>query len=161
MGFCAFKNCNNLKFVEMKCHISKIPDETFSGCAKLEQVILPSGTTEIGEMAFMECKNLQTLPITASVKKINSSAFNYCIVQNPIVIPEGVKDIMSCAFIRCKAPSVFIPASVGYVGRGSFEYFYGEIRCESKKPLFGYPKNFHEEWIDKGHKIEWNAKKPQ
>lgn len=67
------------------CNNSTIPDDgsitlignyAFSGCSKLDKVIIPSEITSIGEEAFRNCFNLTKVFIPDSVTSIHMSSFD-------------------------------------------------------------------------------------
>ncbi len=66
-----------------------------------------------------------------------------------IVIPEGVTSIGEGAFSGSNLSSVTIPMSVSSVEKNAFAGCNNlkTIYCETKKPLFGLPKNWHKEWL--------------
>lgn len=54
-----------------------IEEEAFAG-AKMEQIDIPEGVTEIGARAFANCKSLELVTIPEGVTKIADSAFDGC-----------------------------------------------------------------------------------
>ncbi|MCR5251016.1 MAG: leucine-rich repeat domain-containing protein [Lachnospiraceae bacterium] len=73
----AFWGCDNLKELVVN-GMSRIPDQAFSNCTALENVLLQIPTNEIGVKAFSGCSNLKQIVIPDSVANIHESAFEGC-----------------------------------------------------------------------------------
>lgn len=73
----------------------------FCNCAMLENIALPKGVTEIGNMAFSGCYALSEIIIPDTVEKIGESAFNSCYSLVSVVIPGKVSHISARAFGGC------------------------------------------------------------
>ena len=66
-------------------------------------VVIPEGTTEIGENAFSGCSSLTSVAIPEGVTKIGYWAFSGCSSLTSVVIPDSVESIGNGAFARCSA----------------------------------------------------------
>ena len=82
--------------------IIKIDSEVFKDCTNLKAVNIPDTVTEIGESAFENCRVLEKINIPDSVTKIGSRAFANCKILEIMIIPNSVKDIGLEAFGGCK-----------------------------------------------------------
>ena len=71
-GYC-FKNCPNLKYVRFSNQLTEIPAGIFYGCG-LENVVIPSGTTFIGNYAFFG-NQLKNVIVPANVQAVGMGAF--------------------------------------------------------------------------------------
>ena len=79
----------------------------------LTAIIIPEGTTSIGEGAFENCPNLSTIIIPNTVVNIEENAFKYCAMLSSISIPSGVSCIGESAFLHCaNLSSLSIPEGV-------------------------------------------------
>lgn len=58
IGNNVFKDCINLKHVEIPNTITKIKNNAFYGCTSLENLVIPDNVTEIGKNAFYGVKNV-------------------------------------------------------------------------------------------------------
>lgn len=58
IGNNVFKDCINLKHVEIPNTITKIKNNAFYGCTSLENLVIPYCVTKIGENAFAGVKNI-------------------------------------------------------------------------------------------------------
>ena len=54
-----FKNCSNLKNVEISDSITKIGKNAFSGCTSLENLVIPDNVVNIGENAFENVPHIE------------------------------------------------------------------------------------------------------
>lgn len=102
IGYAAFRDCKELKKVEIKGK-TKILDGTFWGCEKLEEVKLNDGLEIIGKNTFAKCKKLREITIPEGVKIIDKKAFQNCKLLERIVIPDSVEQIHVEAFKGCDA----------------------------------------------------------
>ncbi len=81
IGTHAFEGCRELKelvftgSMDDSIHSNWIQSSAFSGCSKLETLVLPDGLKTIDSGAFYGCKSLKTINIPASVTSIGSGAF--------------------------------------------------------------------------------------
>ena len=57
---------------------SSITTSMFAGCTALENIVIPSTTSEIQGTAFENCSSLTRISIPESVKVIKANAFNKC-----------------------------------------------------------------------------------
>lgn len=94
--------------------IGKISDYTEgkrpweSYMSDIENVIIESGVTEIGQKALYECSSLKSISIPESVEKIRSHAFYKCTGLKEVIIPNGVKSIYTSAFANTGLEKVTI-----------------------------------------------------
>ena len=102
--------------------ITKIGDESFQDCVKLEYIEIPSSVRGIGSHAFRNCKSIRKLVIPETVVTIGHSAFYDCIYLEELFIPEGVSEIGPYAFSNCTSlTKVIFPKSVSEISRWAFE----------------------------------------
>ena len=81
--------------------VTEIGELAFSGCTRLQSIVIPDSVTLIGELAFSDCTNLQSIVIPDSVTEIGESAFSGCTSLQSIVIPDSVTEIGWSAFWGC------------------------------------------------------------
>lgn len=65
--------------------------EAFSGCDRLEKVILPQGLKIIGREAFANCTNLKSIEISDGLEEIGELAFFNCKALTSITFPASLK----------------------------------------------------------------------
>ena len=58
--------------------ITKILDEAFKGCAKIQSIIIGNGVTHIGKYAFHNCTNLKSITIGKSVSTMGENVLGHC-----------------------------------------------------------------------------------
>ncbi|MBR2461689.1 MAG: leucine-rich repeat domain-containing protein [Spirochaetaceae bacterium] len=98
-----------------------IGDGAYSGCTHISSIEIPSSVTSIGERAFRDCTGLTSVTIPSSVTSIGSSAFWGCTGLTSVTILDGVISIGSHAFRGCEGlTSVTIPDSVTSIGERAF-----------------------------------------
>lgn len=80
IGSLAFAGCEELTTVTFAgdSALKKIAIGVFTGCAKLETVVMPSGVTELGYRAFSGCSSLKAFVIPESIKVIDQYTFDGC-----------------------------------------------------------------------------------
>ena len=77
IGNSAFNGCKNLETVNMGNSVKNIGNDAFRATS-INDIIIPSSVTNIGEWAFAECLNLETIDIPSSVETVGDYAFWYC-----------------------------------------------------------------------------------
>ena len=105
--------------------ISGITDVTgFSGCAKLEKVILPDAAEAIGDNAFEGCTALTTViqndpmpadatpatraSISKNIKRIGNSSFKNCTSMTEMFLHADIQSVGNSAFEGCTAMTALI-----------------------------------------------------
>ncbi len=80
----AFENCSDLKEIKNWSNAKVEADESgdkylyFSGCEKIESIILPNDVHSVEGYSFEQCTNLKSITIPNSVTKIENNAFATC-----------------------------------------------------------------------------------
>lgn len=148
-----YRHCENeaLKSVTLPKPTSanrSIGTSAFYNCTNLTSIVVPNGTTSIGNGAFRGTKlttayvstNVKAFPRQAfynvyPLKGINTppgttsfgdASFLGCTSLPKIDFPDGVKSIGSSAFINCYSlQNITIPAATTAIGVGGFANCYG------------------------------------
>ncbi len=121
-----FKDCTNLKAVNIPDTVTEIGNSAFEGCSSLQKVSIPDSVTKIGDRAFTNCKSLIEINISRSVAEIGNSAFGGCSSLINVTIPSKVTKISEGLFGKCKSlTNVIIPDGVTEIGDKAF------AACES------------------------------
>lgn len=108
VGVAVFKHCRSLTSIAVpQCMID---DNGYGGMRYftsdvylITNVVIQSGTTNIGESAFQDCGSLTSIDMPQSVVAIGASAFRDCNGLCSLRIPAGVKSIGIRAFAYCRA----------------------------------------------------------
>lgn len=80
----AFEKCPDLKEIKNWSNAKVEADESgnkylyFSGCEKIESIILPNDVNSVEGYAFEQCTNLKSITIPNSVTRIDNNAFATC-----------------------------------------------------------------------------------
>ncbi len=113
----AFEWCENLQEIILPSSITSIGDYAFSGCENLREIILPSSITSIGDYAFSGCENLREINIPSSVTSIGNSTFCGCLNLRKIALPPSITSIRDHAFSDCRnLQEIKLPPSVTNIG---------------------------------------------
>ena len=119
--FPVFKDCANLKTVNIGNSVKSIPGSAFRGCSGLTSVTIPNSVTKIGAGAFCDCIGLTSITIPNSVTSIFDSAFRGCSGLTSVTIGNSVTMIDDYAFYGCSGlTSVTIPNFVTEIGSYAF-----------------------------------------
>lgn len=102
---------------------TRIGDQALAGCGGVEVAVIPAGVTNIGKAAFYGCAGLRSVAIPDTVASIGEGAFYGCCELGAVTIPAGVEDIGKETFSGCRSlKSMVIPDTVTSIGD---EAFYG------------------------------------
>lgn len=83
----AFVGCSNLVSVSApKGFAGVVGGQAFSGCAKLERVVLNPSLEEIRSFAFLGCRSLTAIEIPDSVISIGDNAFQFCAGLTNVIV---------------------------------------------------------------------------
>ena len=74
IGFEAFKDCSNLKFVSLPTTLTLIKGKAFENCSSLTGIILSDGVI-VEENAFRNCSSLTTLVLDGNNIQLDTKAF--------------------------------------------------------------------------------------
>ena len=125
----------NISKVTLGANVTSIGEYAFYDCNFLTEVAFVSATAAngltVGDYAFGRCDQLSSISLPAGTTSIGASAFSGCGKITQFTIPEGVTDIGESAFSSSGLTSVFIPASVTYMGESKTgtggDYYYFDI----------------------------------
>lgn len=154
LGKAAFKNCINLTEVALPKALTKIKEETFSGCGAmfanvsgseklydyygLSKINMPNTLTEIGASAFKDCKNLVLdnpkgvgSSFGTGMEKIGNSAFSGCVSLKEVVFPSSLVSIGRSAFAYCAEKEDKDTVAATYVDSGK------EIKFRANRASYG------------------------
>ena len=92
---------NQISKVEIEDGVEDIGTSAFSGCTKIESVLLPNSLTNIRTGAFRNCDSLKAINIPDSVVCIDSLAFIYCDELENIHIGKSLSKLYDRAFYQC------------------------------------------------------------
>ena len=115
----SFENCSNVKKATIGFR-TEIADGVFSGCSKLESVVLPNGLMKIGANVFSGTSALNTMTFPASLTEIGNSAFRTSGLTS-LTIPDGVTSIGEYCFYNCwNMTTATLGAGITKLSRGIF-----------------------------------------
>ncbi len=96
------------------CGLTEIYDDMFSGCSKLQSIMLPDSVSSIGSNAFKDCSLLRTLTIPAKVTSLMENAFTGSGIQSFTVkssIPAEIDAAKVFAGLTDTTYVIYVPDS--------------------------------------------------
>ena len=151
-----FRECKNLRGVDIGEGVTSVNAYAFAGCSNLERVILPESLKEIPDGMFEDCENLKHINLPQELQNIGSVAFS-CTGLKEINLPKSLKMIGYGAFSHCNnLVSVIVPDSVNtlystFVGCDSLQtVVLGEGLKTIERSTFGYCTRLSEIYIPAG-----------
>lgn len=171
----AFSGCTNLTKITLASGITKIGDETFKNCNRLqfsEGVLSLPAITSIGRSAFWNCCALETIETGSGLTSLGSYAFSGCTGLTDVKLSATLTTIPSSCFSSCTAlETVMIPKSVTKIESSAFRYDSSltNVWFEGAPPTAGsyafggvangarghYPRSLADKWLPK---IDSNGK---
>ncbi|MGN0490791.1 leucine-rich repeat protein [Ruminococcus sp.] len=145
----AFKNCKNLKNIEIGSNVESIGSNAFEGCVNLTDINL-SDVSVIYSEAFKNCINLKNVEL-GSVTEINSKAFDGCKSLESITIPASVNYIYSGIFANCDSLRTI------NVAEGNTKYSSVDGCLYQGKTLMEYPNAKAENYVVSSDTTEINT----
>ncbi len=165
IGDAAFFKCKNLSSVNLSANVH-CGSYVFRGCAlkniiipegwttieyelfsgnPLEEVILPSTLTSIGESAFECCENLSTIQLPEGLQEIGERAFFDCVNLTGIHIPQSVTSIAKFALSSYSLQEIYLPDVIQTIG----ETIHNPSHNLSALQTIWIPEHTLQGWIEK------------
>lgn len=83
--------CSGIKSIDVS-NVTEIGDRAFSGCRRLESIILPPTLTEISAMFFQNCESLKSLNLQ-NVSSIGRYAMQDCLSLENIIVTGKLTNV--------------------------------------------------------------------
>lgn len=98
-----------------------IGQRAFAGNEAIDRIELPDSVEVIECEAFADCLLLQTMKLSENIRMIEESAFENCVKFIRIAIPSYVKEISTSCFKRCRSlQEVIFPEHLKSIGDMAF-----------------------------------------
>lgn len=121
LGSYAFYYCVKLEKVRIPRSLKEIQYCTFDNCTSLRIAELHDDIQTIGNYAFSECNALEAVHIPAKLKVLSDSAFALCYELKEVKLPSGMVSVGYYAFRDCMSlRRIVLPASITNIGYNSF-----------------------------------------
>ena len=142
IGNGAFAQADKLKEMEFKGEIGFMETAAFSGCASLEQPIIPEHVTEIPDDCFRACYGMKSAVIPESVQYIGKGAFAECINLSSLEVKGAAR--IEFAFgdtklnknnVKWNENAVYLPALNGDQYAGDPLGFLFDVPTQTEKPV--------------------------
>lgn len=116
------KGKTSLQNILLPSALTEIGNYSFQECTGLLEIVVPNSVTAIGEGAFKGCTNMTKITLSNLITKIDNTVFYRCYGLTSIAIPGSVTQIGSSAFYLCSnLAAIVIPNSVKSIGDHAFE----------------------------------------
>jgi uncharacterized protein YjdB len=101
--------------------VTAIGDYAFNSCGNLQGVTIPSGVTSIGDQAFSNCPGLISVTVPDTVTSLGTSVFMNDIGLLSATLSAGLSGTGNYTFDGCKSlQSVVIPEGITTIGMYAF-----------------------------------------
>ncbi|MBR5825733.1 MAG: leucine-rich repeat domain-containing protein [Clostridia bacterium] len=95
--------------------------EVFGHCKYLEEIVIGSKVTSLGDFMFQDCENLKNIELSDDLTTINLGSFWGCSNLKDIIIPDSVTIIEQNAFKGCSSLTLIeIPKNVASIEEEAF-----------------------------------------
>ncbi len=84
-------------------HMTAIGASAFSGCTKLQNVLLGGELLDIGSSAFNECKSIKEIALPDKMKTLGDNVFSGCTGLETIDFPNSITKVGKGALSGCTA----------------------------------------------------------
>ena len=130
VGNDAFMGCQLIKNVDLTyCLEDFIGEGAFSGCKKMEKIIIPEKIKNIGKRAFNGCESLIEITLPEDIKEIKKATFSGCSSLRKVKMSDSVYEIGDSAFRGCKLLSdIVLSNNIVHIGVGAFQ-FCDNLKC--------------------------------
>ena len=136
LGDNAFRECTKLESVELPETIETIGDSAFEDCYQLEHIELPKNLKNIEESAFRNCVNLKAIELPENLKKLRFNAFRGCHSLEKVNIPLGITAIEGYTFEECKSlKKIILHERIEKIFTGAFLNCQGLEEVEMKEGI--------------------------
>lgn len=119
-----FRKCSRLEKIHIPGTIKEIGAEAFAQCLNLTEVTMEDGVQTLGEKVFDGCRKLAAISMPDSILSIGESGFSYCVGLKEIKLPQGLKRIENSLFWNAAMEGTLtLPEGVESIGEAGFSYF--------------------------------------
>ena len=117
----------NVTHVQFHPSVTKVHDEAFKDCIKLNEVVFSDGITIIGNESFKGCTKLKRVVLNDGLKQIGHDAFRGCTSLDSITFPSTVTKIGNRAFKNCSGlkENIYTRSGVDYTIDYGLNHFRG------------------------------------
>ena len=113
IGEDAFCACEKLNKIDFPTTLKEIVAGAVNSCYSLESVVIPDSVEKIGQASFSSCKKLKSLIIGDGLTVIDHYAFMNCVSLTDVEFGNNIKFIRSQAFYSCSSLyNIDLPDSV-------------------------------------------------
>lgn len=108
--------------IDFGIKITKIGNNAFAYCRKLQALNIPNNVEEVGFEAFENCTGLKSVNLAESLEILKFNTFRDCTNLESIVLPKLLKEIGSGVFQNCtNLKSIALPESIELIEKMAFQ----------------------------------------
>ena len=108
--------------IDFGIKITKIGNNAFAYCRKLQALNIPNNVEEVGFEAFENCTSLKSVNLSESLEILKFNTFRDCTNLESIVLPKLLKEIGSGVFQNCtNLKSIALPESIELIEKMAFQ----------------------------------------
>lgn len=125
----------DIENIVVESGVTSLGDYAFAQCTNLEKVTIADTVTDIGMASFYQCDALKSLALPNSVKVVDDYAFYGCYSMKTLNL-GNVERIGAYAFAQCTAlENVTVPMATTNIGDSAFAW------CQGLKSITFFNKN--------------------
>lgn len=118
----AFTNCTRLEGIAIPDSVTELSAHVFDNCESLKSVRFGTGIEKVSDSLFKNIKTLQFVDL-GGVKEVGINSFKNCTNLEEIIIPDTVETVNSYAFYKClNVKHISIGSNLANIGNYSFAY---------------------------------------
>ena len=123
IGPYAFSGCSKLEEVIIPNTVIKIDNSAFSSCKKIKAtIIIPESVIWIGDFAFSSCESINEMIVPNSVRYMGKGVFYFCKSLSKIMLPSTMKSTSECMFGYCESlQEITLPNDLTNIGAFTFD----------------------------------------
>lgn len=143
-GYASFSQCYNLESISTPVTLNTIStsnfffckslekivippscqiyNNSFNGCTKLDTIIFPNTTGNVGNTLASSCHSLKKITLPKTITSFGSGNFQQCNVLSEIVVPNAISTILFQTFQGCSSiTTIKLPSTITNIGSRAFE----------------------------------------
>ena len=122
IGIKAFANNDDIKFIELNNHITKIDDFAFYKCTGLEKLVIPDSVTTVDSSIIFNCEALIELVIGDGITNLDGFDIYSCKNLKKLKLGSGITVIEKYDLSSCYASEIILSKSIKKIEASAMTY---------------------------------------